>query len=57
VPSGLAVFKDLIKLEYKSKELINAINEKKINFEIKVTRVKIPSRILMLKGFLEKYLK
>ena len=57
MPSGLAVFKDLIELEYKGKELIVAINEKKIEFEIKVTRVKIPSRILMLKSFLEKYLK
>lgn len=54
MPSGLAVFKDLIELEYKGKELIVAINEKKIEFEIKVTRVKIPSRILMLKSFLEK---
>ena len=46
VPSGLAVFKDLIELDMETIELLNLINLKTLTFEIKVAKVKIPNRIL-----------
>jgi|688.fasta_scaffold1167945_1 hypothetical protein len=52
VPSGLAVFKDLIELEMNTVELLNMINSKTLTFEIKVTKVRIPNRILQLKAFM-----
>ena len=46
VPSGLAVFKDLIELDMETIELLNLINLKTLTFEIKVAKVRIPNRIL-----------
>jgi hypothetical protein len=57
VPSGQAVFKDLPPLQIKGQELIRAFEEKSFEFEIKMSRVRIPPRILELKIFMEQFLK
>ena len=57
VPSGQAVFKDLPPLQCMGQELIKAFEEKSFEFEIKMSRVRIPQRILDLKVFMEQFLK
>jgi hypothetical protein len=57
VPSGQAVWKDLPAINYKGQELITAVKEKAFEFEIKMSNVRIPPKIMDLKVFMENYLK
>jgi hypothetical protein len=57
VPSGQAVWKDLLKIDYEGDQLAQAVHDKTFEFKIKSTRVRIPPRLLELKDFTEKFLK
>lgn len=52
VPSGQAVLKELKELPVQGNELLHAVQDPEFNFEIKVSRVRVPPRILELKDFL-----